>query len=180
MAYPVWHGGLGLQWPTTGSTFTFSFDTLQRPTGLTDQNPTAWVSGVAYGGPSGQMSAMSYGGYTEAFTYNNRGQLTDLHATGNNLPEVHLQYVFSATANNGRITQMEDVVASEEVNYQYDSLGRLTLAETTGTQWGQSFSYDGFGNLLSEVATKGNGVPSAYFNYNAATNRISNTGYTYL
>ena len=54
---------------------------------------------------------------------------------------MNLQYKFSATQNDGRITQLEDLVAGEEVNYQYDSLGRLTLAQTTGPQWGQSFSY---------------------------------------
>jgi RHS repeat-associated protein len=63
-------------------------------------------------------------------------------------------------------------------NYQYDSLGRLTLAQTTGPQWGQSFSYDGFGNLTAEVATKGT-APTVYNNYDPATNRLLGSGYTY-
>ena len=37
-------------------------------------------------------------------------------------------------ANDGRISKSKDWVAGEEVNYTYDSLNRLTLAETTG--WG--------------------------------------------
>jgi YD repeat-containing protein len=28
-------------------------------------------------------------------------------------------------------------------------------AATTGPEWGQSFGYDGFGNLLSQAVTKG-------------------------
>ncbi len=52
------------------------------------------------------------------------------------------------------------------------------LAQTTGSQWGQSFSYDGFGNLTSEQATKGTAY-SANFNYNATTNRITTAGYQY-
>jgi len=97
-----------------------------------------------------------------------RGQLTRLAASGNGL----------GTNDDGRITQMEDWVAGEEVNYQYDSLGRLTLAQTTGPQWGQSFSYDGFGNLTAEVATKGT-APTVYNNYDPATNRLLGSGYTY-
>ncbi len=171
MAYPVWHGG-GYQWPETGKTFTYNLDTLSRPIGLTDEAQTALVSGVTYGGPSGQLSALSYSGYNEARLYNVRGQLTRLTATGDGLPSVDLEYRFSATNNDGRITQMEDWVSSEEVNYQYDSLGRLTLAETTGPQWGQSFSCDGFGNLTDETATKGT-APTVHRNYDAATNRLT-------
>jgi RHS repeat-associated protein len=73
---------------------------------------------------------------------------------------------------------MEDWIAGEEVNYQYDSLGRLTQAQTTGPQWGQNFTYDGFGNLTSEVATKGS-APTTYHAYDPATNRLLATGYTY-
>jgi RHS repeat-associated protein len=185
MAYPVWHDALQQnQWPLAGSTLTYTvgYDVLMRPIGLTDQNQSALVSGVTYNGPSGQMDAMSYGGYNETFGYNARGQLTDLHATGDNLLEVHLQYVFpSAPNNDGRITQMEDLVAPEEVNYQYDSLGRLTLAETTGSQWGQSFTYDGFGNLTSEAAVQDKGpAPTVNRIYDQTTNRLlPTTDYTY-
>jgi YD repeat-containing protein len=30
-------------------------------------------------------------------------------------------------------------------------LNRLISAQTTGPEWGQSFGYDGFGNLLSQT-----------------------------
>ncbi len=61
IGYPVWYEpyNIGLQpysqqWPATSQLFTYSFDTLGRPVGLTDQAQKAWVSGVSYGGPSGQ------------------------------------------------------------------------------------------------------------------------------
>ena len=41
----------------------------------------------------------------------------------------------------------------EQVDYRYDTLGRLTQAETTGEDWGLTFGYDGFGNLLSQTPT---------------------------
>ena len=125
------------------------------------------------------MTTMRFGGYTENFTYNVRGQLTNLTATGNGLASVNLQYKFAAFPNNdGRLTQMEDAVSGEETNYMYDSLGRLTDAHTTGAQWGQTFSYDGFGNLTAETATKGP-APSVTRTYDPGTNRLTGTGYAY-
>jgi RHS repeat-associated protein len=44
------------------------------------------------------------------------------------------------------------------VSYTYDSLNRLIAASTSGTggvQWGNSYSYDGFGNLTGKTVTKG-------------------------
>ena len=53
----------------------------------------------------------------------------------------------------------------------------MTLAETQGSQWGQSFSYDGFGNLLSAVRTKGT-APELFLYPNPANNRLG-SGNTY-
>jgi hypothetical protein len=42
------------------------------------------------------------------------------------------------------------------LSYTYDSLNRLIAVATSGTsgvQWGDSYSYDGFGNLTSKVVT---------------------------
>jgi YD repeat-containing protein len=50
--------------------------------------------------------------------------------------------------NNGRISQSIDGVG-QTVNYTYDSLNRLATAQATNGAWGQSYSYDGFGNLES-------------------------------
>jgi YD repeat-containing protein len=82
-----------------------------------------------------------------------------------------MQYVFAAGANNGRITSSIDGVVGETANYTYDALNRLTLAETAGSGgWGQSFTYDGFGNLTAKAATKGTGVPTFTATINPATN----------
>src|SRR5260370_7252519 len=81
----------------------------------------------------------------------------------------------AATQNNGQITQMKNWVTGEEVNYTYDTLSRLSSAVTTGTEWGLSFSYDGFGNRLSQTPTKGS-APSNTMAAGAATNPV--TGHT--
>jgi len=57
----------------------------------------------------------------------------------------HPEYRYNATCNDGRLWQRKDYVTGEEVEYQYDQLGRLTSAATTGPEWGLSFTYDGFG-----------------------------------
>jgi RHS repeat-associated protein len=67
-------------------------------------------------------------------------------------------------------------VSGEQVSYQYDCLRRLVAAATAGPEWGLKFTYDGFGNRLSQEVTKGT-APTVYSNYNAATNRIA--GYTH-
>jgi len=63
------------------------------------------------------------------------------------------------------------------VVYQYDSLNRLTLAQTTNSSaWGQAFVYDGFGNLYQKNVTQGS-APTLSVSVNAATNQISGQGY---
>jgi RHS repeat-associated protein len=181
-----------------GPSYVYSFDTLGRPNQLTENWTTqsVLVNNVSYGGPAGQLSALTWGmpsmqpyygdipQYNETRSYNARGQMTSLQYTGvlnwgyPTLPNVNLTYTYSPTNNDGRITQMTNGVSGEVVNYQYDSLGRLTLAQTVGTQWGQSFGYDGFGNLTSEVATQGTAFTS-YQNYDATTNRIVGGGTSY-
>ena len=47
-------------------------------------------------------------------------------------PVVDLEYRFSGTQNNGRVTSVKDWVSGEEVTYQYDALQRLSHAETVG------------------------------------------------
>jgi RHS repeat-associated protein len=83
-----------------------------------------------------------------------------------------MQYTYSGTRNNGQITQSQDYVTGEQVNYTYDQLQRLIAAQTTGPQWGLTFSYDGFGNRLSQAATKGT-APTVYSSYDTA-NHIMN------
>src|SRR2546421_13115084 len=71
---------------------------------------------------------------------------------------VDMQYIYAAGANNGRIAKSIDGGTGGTVDYTYDVWNRLVKAETegtTGVQWGQSYTYDGVGNLLAKGATKG-------------------------
>jgi RHS repeat-associated protein len=145
---------------------------MGRPISLTDnqQNPQTWVNGVQYG-LSSELLQINYGGYYNQYyetrTYNSRLQLTQVGA---------MQYTYSLTQNNGQITRQNDLASGEEVTYTYDSLSRLIGAVTadspTVPQWGQAFTYDGFGNRTSASVTKGQ-APHGSWNYDATTNRVA-------
>jgi RHS repeat-associated protein len=102
----------------------------------------------------------------------NRGQQLPRYRRSN------MTYAYSATQNSGRIVSSADGVTGENVSYTYDSLNRLIAAATSGTtgvQWGDSYSYDGFGNLTSKVVTKGT-APQVYPQVNSATNQARMSG----
>ncbi len=173
---------VSVEYPSYGPTFTYTYDSMGRPVKLTDDqtNPVDWVKDVLYN-QAGQVTEMKYtrdiygtNYSTETRQYNILQQMTRITVAG----VLEQEYRFSDTANNGRITQKKDWVSGEEVSYQYDSLNRLISAETTGTEWGQSFSYDGFGNLLAQTVTKGS-APTLNVNVDPATNRITTSGYSY-
>jgi RHS repeat-associated protein len=121
-------------------------------------------------GISGELLRISYGAYynqyTETRTYNSRLQLTSVGT---------MQYTYSPNHNNGQITQQLDSVSGEQVTYTYDSLQRLISAVTTDSSWGQSFTYDGFGNRTSAVATKGS-APYGNWSYDS-NNHMLNYGW---
>jgi len=130
---------------STGPTYTYAYDTMGRPITLTGNNQNVpWVN--AQYGLSGELRSLN----GETRTYNSRLQLTSVGS---------MQYTYSPTQNNGQITRQKDLASGEEVTYTYDSLSRLIGAVTTDsptvTQWGQAFTYDGFGNRTSASVTKG-------------------------
>ena len=138
------------------SVYANQYDSMGRLGGMTvtafdpDPPPPVTVATATYG-TAGELLQLAYGGYTETRTYNSLLQLTRVTVPG----MMDMEYRFSGSQNNGRIAQSMDWVSNQEVNYTYDALNRLALAETTAAQWGQAFAYDGFGNLTATTATKG-------------------------
>ena len=86
-----------------------------------------------------------------------------------------MTYTFSSTQNNGKITSQSDAISGETIQYTYDSLNRLASAQSTSGSWGQSYSYDGFGNLTGQTVTAGS-APAYSAVFNAATNQPSGYG----
>jgi len=90
-----------------------------------------------------------------------------------------VEYGYDTTGhNNGQIGSMKDWMSGEEVVHTYDTLSRLTRAETVGGQWGQSYTMDGFGNLTAQTVTKGS-APAMSLAVSETTNRITSSGFSY-
>jgi len=77
-------------------------------------------------------------------------------------------------SNNGQVLSTNDNISGEGVGYMYDSLKRLIAAQAGS--WGESYSYDGFGNLTAKTPTMGS-APALSVSYNAATNQPTSGGY---
>ena len=114
------------------------------------------------------MLSMS-GVISESRTHNSMLQLTSL-VTYSNGPVINMTYAYSATQNNGKIISQTDNLSGEQVVYAYDALNRLASA-TAGSTWGQSYNYDGFGNLTDQTVTAGS-APSYHVTPDPSTNHL--------
>ena len=179
MAAPFGSGS----YPAGATTFTYAFDSMGRPAGLTDGNSWAWAKNAQYdyaGRPTSEQYLVGPGKWTtRSLGYNVNSQLASMQWSVAGPVLGMIQYGYSATQNNGQITQAVDNVSGETIAYQYDALRRLTSAAstpnagTTPTAWTQTFQYDGFGNLMAKVLN-GSTTPIPV---NAATNQLSSAYY---
>ena len=118
------------------------YDSMGRPnTGLS-------VTGVTYGPADEALLIGQWGefnGVVEQRTYNSLGQLT--MQKGVPYPYATEAYKFTYTyndgTNNGQLYKFRDDITTEEVKYSYDSVRRLTSAETTGPEWGRTLPVSG-------------------------------------
>src|SRR5579872_1760358 len=76
--------------------------------------------------------------------------------------------------NNGKINSQTDNISGEQVVYAYDSLNRLASAAASNNSWGQSYNYDGFGNLTDQNVTAGS-APTYHVVPDPATNHVGTT-----
>jgi RHS repeat-associated protein len=92
---------------------------------------------------------------------------------------LNMTYNYSATQNNGRITSSVDGVTGENTTYTYDALNRLTAA--SNSLWSQTYTYDGFGNLLTKSLANGspNPSPAVSVSYNANNQQTGYNAPTY-
>jgi RHS repeat-associated protein len=182
-------GNIDLRYPGMNHRVDFGYDAAGRPNLLqwadfvssTWQAPRTMLT-VSSFNAAGQPKLLNYVGLAEDRGYNSLLQLTSIKTTVASNPadvKMHMQYEFSATANAGRIDKAKDLVNGEEVTYQYDSLNRLISAATAGTgagDWGQGYTYDGFGNMSAQTIIKGS-APQYTRTINSAKNQIANWQY---
>ena len=147
--------------PVTGPNLGWAFDTMGRMNTMTDLAASSTIiSGATYG-PSNELLTIS-GQLNESRSYNSMLQLTGLTSGST----VSMSYSYSSTQNNGKITSQTDAISGETVVYTYDALNRLASATATNSSWGQSYQYDGFGNLTNQNVTAGS-APAYTAGYDA-------------
>ncbi len=158
----VQYPGSGPTWlPVTGPNLGWAFDNMGRLNTMTDLAASSTIiSGATYG-PSNELLTMS-GLLNESRSYNSMLQLTGLTSGST----VSMTYGYSSTQNNGKIISQSDAISGETVQYTYDALNRLASATATNSSWGQSYQYDGFGNLTNQNVTAGS-APSFSTSYDA-------------
>jgi RHS repeat-associated protein len=147
---------------------------------------------------AGETLSVTFGNSVQgAFTYNDHLQLSTLRYFKGSTEILNLGYDYTTgvPGNNGQIQKMhyyttpgvEDQTKSE--NFTYDILGRLSAAQTgvvnstSGAKtWSLQWTYDRLANRLTQSMVGGDPtlpVSQPNFTIDPATNRITNSGYTY-
>ncbi|HXZ29368.1 MAG TPA: hypothetical protein VEG08_15340 [Terriglobales bacterium] len=141
----------------------YSYDALNRVAAAVDQaNGVNYATAASYA-PPGELAGVTYGasgtfaGIVTANSFNNRLQPASIHASSSAGTVLDLSYSFNsgtaqAPVDNGtlvRIANNRDLNRSQ--NFTYDALNRITAAWTDGTNWGDTYTVDAWGNLTNKT-----------------------------
>jgi RHS repeat-associated protein len=187
-------------------TVTYTYNAAGRMTAAKDNGdtpPINFVTGASYA-PFGGLSAMSYAQSSSPIalsnTYNNRLQPLNMSAqTGSGTALMNLTYNFNlgngtTGSDNGNVISITNgLVSNRSQNFTYDLLNRIATAYSTGTNWGETYTIDAWGNLtnIAPYTGKTNSEPlgcapaniknrlNTCFTYDAAGNLILNSPNTY-
>ncbi len=174
-----------------------------REYGVIDDNINNYVFGNALFAPNGALALMyegsgSFGGVGVQIQYNKRLQpaLEYAGASGTNVYQrcydfhqlggLNITYggitcssTTTSPGDNGNLYQVTNLLDGNRTqNYAYDSLNRITTGYTNGTNWGQSFVIDAWGNLTNVNNVSGKTQPGGLSAAPASTKNQLN-GYVY-
>ena len=165
----------------------YTRDSIGRVLGISKPNPVLdrdwYVRAVEYDSPHGAPSLVRFGNsYDDLFSYDAIGRIRQLLVRNSSYPYVLWTYSYNGS---GRISEIKEGRRVSEApsttsrfNHSYDELGRLTsdVSSTTTddvhwtTDWTNSFTYDRYANMLTNVLAPGGTTTLAV---NAANNRLS-------
>jgi len=163
------------------------YDAAGRIAGVKDQQSGTYFAGAVYTDATNRVQYAAHGavaiiklgnGLWEHTTFNSRLQPTQigLGTSSTDSSIVGLSYTYGSTGNNGNV--LTHGYAGGGLSYTqtfaYDELNRLTDSGEGVGSWSQLNKYDRYGNRAIDL---GGGNQSLYFN--AANNRITNSGYAY-
>ncbi|MGO9209802.1 MAG: RHS repeat-associated core domain-containing protein, partial [Terriglobales bacterium] len=188
-------GGLNVLIYPSGSSIAYTVNSLGSNTAarmlqaLDVGNNINYVTTASYA-PPGELQASTNGGsvYARA-TYNSRLQPLELFYTTGTVPPfsnlqqttcpatvgtiLHRTYNFGAGSNdNGDVLSEANCRDSNRTqNFVYDSLDRIQQAYTSGTNWGDTYTIDAWGNLTNIGPVSGKTTSE---NLNAAPASVKN------
>jgi len=160
-------------------------------------DPFNYVTGASYA-PFGALTGMSMGAspITVSNSYSSRLQPVVLSASTTAATIISLSYDFhsAAHADNGNVFRIVNGRDDNRTqNFGYDSLNRIKQAYTNGSNWGEQYTIDTFGNLtnIARYSGKSNSESlncatantrnqlTTCFGYDAAGNLTSNGSAAY-
>ena len=163
------------------------YDSAGRVVGVKDQQSGIYYAGAVESDATNRMQYAANGavqvmklgnGLWEHTDFNSRLQTTQigLGTSSTDSSTLGLTYNYGSTNNNGNLLSIAYTGGglSYSQTFAYDELNRLTTSAESGGSWSQTNKYDRYGNRAIDL---GGGNQSLYFN--AANNRITNSGYVY-
>jgi RHS repeat-associated protein len=169
----------------SGRLVTYTPSAVGRPLSAADTTHSVTYVNSAHYAPQGDLSSAQFGtapiNYSVSFDSRLRPSQIYAHAAADFL-KLDLSYF----ANNNVQTVTNDLTSGRTLNLTYDSLNRLSTAQTQATSgqycWGQSIptdgtGYDRYGNLLKINSSQ---CTSPTLNLSVNTyNQITNSGFSY-
>src|ERR1051326_2689779 len=137
---------------------------------------------------AGEPLSTSYGNgvMTGGYSYNSQLPLSSIEYGTATSQLINLSYNYGlGGSDNGEIQGITDnLFPSHSTVYSYDALGRLSGAGTydpvSPISWALQFTYDRYGNRLTETPVSGRGsMPSMQTTIDPTTNRVTGAGFTY-
>lgn len=164
-----------------GYQLNYTYDQAGRPLSVTDGNGYVFANNLTYAA-NGLVTSIPTPTFSYNYVYNTRFQLSQV-AIGSTAASLLVKdYDYRPGSDDGDVYSVTDENdARRSQAFAYDTVNRLTCAQAgvtslgstcTGTgAWGDSYSYDDFGNLTAKNSTQGVGEQIA-MTVDDATNRI--------
>ncbi len=158
--------------------WTYSVDGEGRWTAVADSNGGNPVTSTTYNVFS-KPTAVNFGSLdSDAFTFDpNTGRMTLYQANvGSATISGALTWNKNGSLYSLGITDSYNANNNQTCTYAYDDFARLSSVNCGSSNWGQSFTYDPFGNITKSGS---NGGTSFSVSYSWATNQITSSPYLY-
>jgi RHS repeat-associated protein len=145
-----------------GTTFTYSYDVSGRPISIVDGSSNSYASSALYDA-AGQLTSLNHqltsggGAYVRTLNYNTRLQPSFIGAklNGSNIQSLTYGYGTGGTNNGNILTILNGMNSTRNQTYAYDKMNRLASGQDAGCHWGETYTYDNWGNLYQTTPITG-------------------------